>query len=563
MSSMRLSLGLFFGATGRFLAGHRRTRRAAACPKSEPSSRPGPRPSFRPGTCSRRRRNRRMDRRTPAPLCAASRWASACACSTSRSLPGVALRSTSSVSTTTRPTPKSASSTARARGPFPRSTWRFFAGRSPERDVRALLVENPATGVLRATTAADGETWSIEPSPRGGRFADLMPQKARERRDGPGVKRSRAADRVTNVSTSPPASTSGLAKQLPRESSAAEALTSLHTATIAVDTDNELLSLKFANNTTAATNYIANLIAAMNVFYERDVNLRLLQGTTFLRVSTTADPYNQSGTGAADSAKLNEFGNYWAGGCNGRARRAARAGDDALGQAGEQQLGVRHRLAGRHSARTHRLQLQPGLQVRSGHLGQRRRHRRPRTRAQLRLAPHPLLPPPAPIDTCYNGEGGCYAGRHQLPGAADDQRRAQRARHGHELLPPRRMRLGRATVFHPRTLSEQINPHIEPRVGTCIFSGFQLSSLAPVSAPTARWDAGRPRGQRDDRSQLGHLRRYRGHHRRGDRDHGLGPGAGTRRGRRQRRAFEAGIERHADQRVLLRQRLGLERGSSP
>ena len=42
-----------------------------------------------------------------------------------------------------------------------------------------------------------------------------------------------------------------------------------------------------------------------------------------------------------------------------------------------------------------------------------------------------------------------------------------------------------SNVFHPRSLSEQINPHIEPLVGTCIFSGFQLASLAPVTAPTA------------------------------------------------------------------------------
>ncbi len=79
-------------------------------------------------------------------------------------------------------------------------------------------------------------------------------------------------------------------------------------AVIAVDTDNELLSLKFADNTTNATNYLAALFAAMNVIYERDVDLTLVQGTTFLR--TAPDPFNNTDTNASQ-AQLVEFGNHW------------------------------------------------------------------------------------------------------------------------------------------------------------------------------------------------------------------------------------------------------------
>ena len=79
-------------------------------------------------------------------------------------------------------------------------------------------------------------------------------------------------------------------------------------AVIAVDTDNELLSLKFADNTTNATNYLAALFAAMNVIYERDVDLTLTQGTTFLR--TAPDPFSNTDTNATQ-AQLLEFGNYW------------------------------------------------------------------------------------------------------------------------------------------------------------------------------------------------------------------------------------------------------------
>ncbi len=79
-------------------------------------------------------------------------------------------------------------------------------------------------------------------------------------------------------------------------------------AVIAVDTDNELLSLKFAGNTTNATNYLAALFAAMNVIYERDVDLTLTQGTTFLR--TAPDPFDNLDT-MATIPQLTEFGNYW------------------------------------------------------------------------------------------------------------------------------------------------------------------------------------------------------------------------------------------------------------
>jgi hypothetical protein len=90
------------------------------------------------------------------------------------------------------------------------------------------------------------------------------------------------------------------------------ALASLHTATVAVDTDNEAMLKRFSDNTTSATNFIAQLLAAMNVMYERDLNVRLLQGTTFLRPSTTPDPYSElpSGTGTT-LAELNEFSTYW------------------------------------------------------------------------------------------------------------------------------------------------------------------------------------------------------------------------------------------------------------
>ena len=81
--------------------------------------------------------------------------------------------------------------------------------------------------------------------------------------------------------------------------------TTLHEAVVAIDTDNEFMSLKFSNNTANATTYLNELFAGMNVFYERDLDVRLVRGDTFLR--TAADPY----TASNPFTQVNEVGFYW------------------------------------------------------------------------------------------------------------------------------------------------------------------------------------------------------------------------------------------------------------
>lgn len=75
---------------------------------------------------------------------------------------------------------------------------------------------------------------------------------------------------------------------------------------IAVDADNEFMSDKFGNDTTAAQTWIEDLFVKMNVFYERDVDLRLEIGTTFLR--TGSDPYSVASVGLP---MLNELSEHW------------------------------------------------------------------------------------------------------------------------------------------------------------------------------------------------------------------------------------------------------------
>lgn len=84
-------------------------------------------------------------------------------------------------------------------------------------------------------------------------------------------------------------------------------------AIVAIDVDHELLVNRFggtaAANQTAATNWIADLFATMNVMYVRDLNVTLQQGTT--RMRTGATPYTIAANAAASNADLNNFGNYW------------------------------------------------------------------------------------------------------------------------------------------------------------------------------------------------------------------------------------------------------------
>lgn len=85
------------------------------------------------------------------------------------------------------------------------------------------------------------------------------------------------------------------------------------TATVAVDVDKELLVNRFggtaAANVTAASNWIADLFGSMNIMYERDLNITLLQGTTLFR--TTGTPYTIAADAAANTTDLNSFGSYW------------------------------------------------------------------------------------------------------------------------------------------------------------------------------------------------------------------------------------------------------------
>lgn len=111
---------------------------------------------------------------------------------------------------------------------------------------------------------------------------------------------------ATQLDEQPPQSMNYLTQPIPESHSAAPSGSTISfQAVVAVDTDNEWMAGK-GNNPSTAMTWIENAFLAMNVFYERDVETRLLIGDVILR--TTTDPYSIA---SGPSGQMNEFATYW------------------------------------------------------------------------------------------------------------------------------------------------------------------------------------------------------------------------------------------------------------
>lgn len=257
----------------------------------------------------------------------------------------------------------------------------------------------------------------------------------------------------------------------------APAISSLHTATIAVDTDNEIMVNKFGNNTTTAANYIASLVAAMNVIYERDLLIRLLQGQTFLRQgngsdgnSYNDDPYVQAG---ATTDKLFEFTNYWSANQGGVTRALAMllSGRGTSGAAGVAWIDTL-------CSKTHGYSFnQVFLSGTSPSFGD--------VLVVAHEIGHNFGSPhthcySTPLDNCYNAESGCYAGTRSCPapstinGVTNVTGTLMSYCHLSGLAG-----CGSSQVFHPASVT-LLNPKIQNRVNTCIFPSGPPPSPAPT-----------------------------------------------------------------------------------
>lgn len=272
--------------------------------------------------------------------------------------------------------------------------------------------------------------------------------------------------------------------------------------TLAIDTDNELLQKKFSNNTTAATAYVAELVAALNAIYEDDpaqygLQLRLLQGTLILRPSTTPDPYNNTDSSATGAA-LNEFGAWWRDNQTGVPRAFAlklsgKASNQnsssgiawlvtsgtyctATGSTGSSVFGHYsvNRVFWNPSFNGSRDAYLVGHEL--GHnLGARHTHcANASTGAQASTGT---------IDRCWNGESGsgCYAGTQACPSGAESPLAPQGTLMSYCHL--NGLGCGVSTELHPTHVS-QLNARLASQPSSCV--GPISTNQAPtLTAPTS------------------------------------------------------------------------------
>ncbi len=265
----------------------------------------------------------------------------------------------------------------------------------------------------------------------------------------------------------------------------AAAITSLHTIIIGVDTDNELMLNKFGNNTTAANNYIASLIAAMSAIYERDLLVRLVQGTTYLRVSTTPDPYVSNASGNADSSKLNEFSNYWNTNYGTVDRGLAMMLSGKQTNGGASGIAWVGSLCSKSTGYSFSQVYVSGTAPSSGDI-----------LVVAHEIGHNFGSPhthcySTPVDFCYNAQSGCYSGTKSCPAATTMN--GVTSVTGTLMSYCHLSGLAGCTskaVFHPRSV-ELLNPLVQSRVGVCINpAGISTAPTITLIRPNSGSTAG-------------------------------------------------------------------------
>jgi hypothetical protein len=330
----------------------------------------------------------------------------------------------------------------------PRSTHRYFIGEiDDEPGSGVLVILDPASGRLTGLAFSDGLSYDLLPAEEGGpsevrvvatheRVADLDPHWD-------------CGDENLDVFPAPGHS--------PQKALVAKAAGPLE-AVLAIDTDTELMSQKFGGSTTAASNYIADLIAAMNVMYERDLGVTLVQGTTFLR--TSSDPYTANSGGSASSTELYEFRNYWGSnyGSVERALAAMLSGKSPWSNSASGIAfigGLCSTSSGYSFSKVFKVNYLSGDAKLVGHeIGHNFG------------SPHTHCYSP-PIDTCYSGGGGgCYIGTTSCPGGP-----------GSVMSYCHITGCGSTLDFHPTAISHILSNHIAPATGVCLFEAATLDGI--------------------------------------------------------------------------------------
>ncbi len=360
----------------------------------------------------------------------------------------------------------------------PRSRWIFFWGASAEDpSTRVMLSVDPDLGEIRGFATGPKGTWDFAPYAEAGKGRSLIaPPEFFE--EGPAPNEPNWACGEENgpgFLDFPPT--------VPAGDVGPKAITTLHSLVVAVDTDNEFMLNKAGNNATTANNYLASLIASMSAIYERDLLVRLLQGNTTLRFSTTADPYVQNSGGNAAFAELQEFSNYWSANFGGVTRGLAMMISGKQPQSNSASgIAWVNGLCSTGVGYSFNKVFGPAFAVSNDAklVGHELGHNFG--------SPHTHCYSP-PVDNCFNGEGGgCYSGGTSCPASTTingvTNVRGTIMSYCHILGG-----CSSSSVFHPTSVA-LLAPIIQARVNICIFPGTSggagsVVGILPRSGPVS------------------------------------------------------------------------------
>lgn len=365
----------------------------------------------------------------------------------------------------------------------PRSRWLFFQGRDPAGSARVAVALDPDTGAWRGLASSERGLHELRPPDTwtGGRHQLATP----ELRSADGTPRTwECGEEQLPLMPSGIVPATAAGRQAVAGRSPLASFTKY--AVVAIDTDNEFMGSKFSDNTATATNYIANLFNLMNLIYERDVSLHLLEGYTILRLSSVTDPYTQNSGSNANSAELGEFASYWSGHYGGVKRMVAAllsgkqpSANSASGIA--YLSGLCSSGVGYSFSKVFRFQADTSawdVLITAHEIGHN--FGSPHTHCYSPVA-----------DMCYSGE--CYVGPTSCPGVVVYNGYTSNGTlmsYCHLLGCPG----GATLVFHPRTLTEYFNTRIAAASSggsACIFNGAaapagpSVSGIVPSTGATS------------------------------------------------------------------------------
>lgn len=369
----------------------------------------------------------------------------------------------------------------------PRSRRLHFLGRSTaDPRLRVGLSVDPDTGALRGLAASSEGLFEIVAPAAGSTYL--------VRRDGEGLAQELSFQcgngQLPESAAALADPFAGVEPARARAAASRGASDPTYQATIAVDTDNEFNYKKFANDTADATDWIADLFLAMNVMYERDLSLRLLQGDTTLRLDLDPsptyddDPYTVTGSGAS-SSQLGEFGSYWSANMGSVDRVLAMllsgkssSGFSSSGIAWLDGYCEYQSSGGGYSVSqvfwVGGIPVTSDLRVIGHELGHN-------------FGSHHTHCYSPPVDTCYNAEGGCYAGAVSCPPGGPGTIMSYC-----HFSPPAGAGCGsNLSEFHP-TVITNLNGYITSHYPACIEPFTGIFSDGFESGDTSAWSSAVP-----------------------------------------------------------------------